>query len=557
MKFSLQLCLSALLLSATSQAHRGQESQSLSPEPSPYPRALQPNNPQLYCKSEPDAEGQCCHYHSVERTNEKLAPLLQDLVKTSFFRYWKTNLHKDCPFWEGSLECVLRDCSVEEAEEHEIPEAWKQSTLSSVSSELDDPFSLMSESCHFGPEDFCINDEKSIDGCYINLIKNPERYTAYGGESAARVWSAIYRENCFNLKEEDFVADLKKERSYGEVCLEKEIFYRLISGLHASISTHICDQYLNRKTGEWYQNLDCFIVRLGDHPERVKNMYFLHSLLTRAISKLSPYLLDHSTHPFCSSTSEDTHKIESLVEDIAHVANGCSNTFDERALFRDAESQSLKNEWKERFRNISMIMDCVSCEKCRLWGKLQTTGVGTALKVLFSFGDSATEYNLTRGEIVALFNTYNRLSESVEAVQRFRDMYAQKESHPHLHEPVSPPAAQATPETQLPPIPLDITGNLGQIRITNYVTYSIGLVMILIGFARFGMTLWQWKNKTLKLPEGFEWGTDGRIVNTEEIEKEQEKADKDREEEEWKEEFGREQDGVDVKKLTKRKRRHD
>ena len=34
---------------------------------------------------------------------------------------------------------------------------------------------------------------------------------------------------------------------------------------------------------------------------------------------------------------------------------------------------------------MSRIMDCVSCEKCRLWGKIQITGLGTALKILFSF----------------------------------------------------------------------------------------------------------------------------------------------------------------------------
>ena len=26
-------------------------------------------------------------------------------------------------------------------------------------------------------------------------------------------------------------------------------------------------------------------------------------------------------------------------------------------------------------------MDCVGCDKCKLWGKLQVTGLGTALKV--------------------------------------------------------------------------------------------------------------------------------------------------------------------------------
>ena len=67
-------------------------------------------------------------------------------------------------------------------------------------------------------------------------------------------------------------------------------------------------------------------------------------------------------------------------------------------------------------------MDCVGCDKCRLWGKLQITGMGTALKILFS-GDSMgpessitkdtnkktdVPFQLTRTEIVALFNSVGR-----------------------------------------------------------------------------------------------------------------------------------------------------
>jgi len=38
---------------------------------------------------------------------------------------------------------------------------------------------------------------------------------------------------------------------------------------------------------------------------------------------------------------------------------------------------------------ISAIMDCVGCEKCRLWGNPQVLGLGTALKFFFSVnGDS-------------------------------------------------------------------------------------------------------------------------------------------------------------------------
>ena len=37
----------------------------------------------------------------------------------------------------------------------------------------------------------------------------------------------------------------------------------------------------------------------------------------------------------------------------------------------------------------SALMDCVGCEKCRLWGKLQVLGLGTALKILFSVDGQA------------------------------------------------------------------------------------------------------------------------------------------------------------------------
>jgi hypothetical protein len=37
------------------------------------------------------------------------------------------------------------------------------------------------------------------DGVYVDLSQNPERFTGYAGVSAARVWKSIYEENCFNI----------------------------------------------------------------------------------------------------------------------------------------------------------------------------------------------------------------------------------------------------------------------------------------------------------------------------------------------------------------------
>ena len=84
-------------------------------------------------------------------------------------------------------------------------------------------------------------------------------------------------------------------------------------------------------------------------------------------------------------------------------------------------------QFQGRFRNISRIMDCVGCEKCKLWGKLQVLGIGTALKILMSQDDLADSqathehgYSLQRNEVIALVNTLGQLSASVQSVRDWR-----------------------------------------------------------------------------------------------------------------------------------------
>lgn len=67
-----------------------------------------------------------CDYASVERANKQhLNPLLTRLVRTPFFRYFKVNLWCDCSFWPDDSMCMLRDCSVCECADEEIPQIWK------------------------------------------------------------------------------------------------------------------------------------------------------------------------------------------------------------------------------------------------------------------------------------------------------------------------------------------------------------------------------------------------------------------------------------------------
>jgi hypothetical protein len=52
----------------------------------------------------------------------------------------------------------------------------------------------------------------------------------------------------------------------------------------------------------------------------------------------------------------------------------CPMPFDEGRLWRGEQGPALLGRMQATFRNITRIMDCVGCEKCKLWGKLQTLG---------------------------------------------------------------------------------------------------------------------------------------------------------------------------------------
>lgn len=289
---------------------------------------------------------------------------------------------------------------------------------------------------------FCIPEDEDSNCVFVSLVDNEERYTGYHGTHARAIWGSIYRENCFeshmtedsssSIESLDPMGVSSVDGGYGEAghakqefaqvlrdplrsghgnqetCVEKRIFYRIISGMHASISAHICAAYLNQLSGKWEANATCFDERLRAHPERVSNLFFNYVVVSRAIGKLRDYL-DHYT--FCSGdpshdmyTSSQVRRITTLASDIH---------YDESPLFED---RLLKEDFRNRFRNISMLMDCVGCDKCRLWGKVQTAGYGTALKILF---DDTPKIELRRGELVALFNTYGRLSASLDSLKAF------------------------------------------------------------------------------------------------------------------------------------------
>ncbi|KAL0275521.1 UNVERIFIED_CONTAM: hypothetical protein PYX00_003345 [Menopon gallinae] len=426
-----------------------------------------------FCQLKGQVDDCTCNVGTVDYFNNiKIYPRLQSLLTKDYFRFYKVNLKCGCPFWSDDSRCSIRFCHVEPCSEHDVPagiKGYNENTVhhieeaafkyteaaqtSDCNSDVDNELGYLNKTISKASyeefelwkayddvqDNFCVINEESEDSDYVDLTLNPERYTGYKGKSAHRVWHSIYKENCFRV-ENSYGAYIQSSKLDG-MCLEKRAFYRVISGLHASINIHLCANYLlsekntfGSPKGVWGPNVGEFNRRFslestsGEGPQWLKNLYFLYLLELRALAKASTFL---ERDEFYTGNDKEDEEVRDAVSDLLKVIKAFPEHFNETAMFNGGkEAQTLKEEFKQHFRNISRIMDCVGCDKCKLWGKLQIHGIGTALKILFSgrFEErnlpalSRQQFQLKRGEIVALFNSFGRLSTSIFKLEGFRNI---------------------------------------------------------------------------------------------------------------------------------------
>eukprot|EP00112_Aurelia_sp_Birch-Aquarium-sp1_P001597 Seg1173.7 transcript_id=Seg1173.7/GoldUCD/mRNA.D3Y31 product="ERO1-like protein beta" protein_id=Seg1173.7/GoldUCD/D3Y31 len=423
-----------------------------------------------FCKLNGQIDDCCCSVETVDKLNIHIFPRITSLVtKSSYFKYFKVNLDKGCPFWPDDSRCAIKDCAVDVCSEDEVPigiskfkgkysafsadeHQHNEDSYQCAAGELghlgDVNASITDEQLgHFedwtehddSEHKFCdVDDELGPGMKYVDLTLNPEKYTGYSGFSARRIWNSIYKENCFVPQSHTLTYASLKTHSIDSMCLERRVFYRTISGMHASINLHLSYKYLlsGPMYGKsiWGPNLKEFRKRFspettdGLGPTWLKNLYTTYLLVLRAITKAKPYWEQEN---FYTGNKEEDKMVKELVLDIVKSAMQCPSTFDETLMFSGdtKRAKDLKEEFRSHFYNITQIMDCVGCDKCRLWGKLQTQGLGTALKILFSSDNWKTipmikgkRFKLSRIEIVALFNALGRFSSSVHSLSKFKEM---------------------------------------------------------------------------------------------------------------------------------------
>ena len=209
----------------------------------------------------------------------------------------------------------------------------------------------------------------------MNLLENQETFTAYVG---GPIWRTIYEENC--LLDQAF-SDLKQRANdvrarlldSAESCTEATLLYHLMSGLHASVNAHVSEGFEGPENS-LVNNQTYFLDHVGNHPDRVKNLHFTYAAVVKAITIMEQSLVqkDYETGLGTQDDLKAKRLILSLLKRLAQ--SDCDEPFREKNFFRHEAADEVENELlseiQYKFYNISRVMDCISCDKCRLNGKV-------------------------------------------------------------------------------------------------------------------------------------------------------------------------------------------
>jgi flavocytochrome c len=463
------------------------------------PSTLAENN--ICCGPLEDAK---CAVADVERANvEQLHSILQELAKNEYFQLFHLPTDRECPYWHtaastssaesaSSSESTTHKCDTVAPADDPLFSAFDSSSSSSSTPPPPPACAIVAEPAPAAPSfawrpatdavdrtitrnedvalrrgrannedpdcdnadlpsfwlDMCgaIDDSEAADDAtstqFVSLTKNPERWTGYNG---SEVWRAMYVENCF---QNNATADPDA------MCYEERVLYRLLSGMHASINIHISKNYYPPRKGKrdtFEPNPRRYWQQFARHPERLRNLHFAFVVLLRAVQRGSAYLSSQTQYG-----ERGLQLVRRLIDsNVLHSCNAVFSAFDESVLF-SGDGGTLptthKQQFKHVFRNISTLFDCVTCQQCRLHGKLQLLGVGTALKLLLLPQELIS---VTRQEAVALFNTLAKFSDAIvsarELEQQARDLMDREAVAAAAAAAATAPAT--TPATAPPPPP--------------------------------------------------------------------------------------------------------
>eukprot|EP01017_Pseudomicrothorax_dubius_P037353 TRINITY_DN5465_c0_g1_i3.p1 TRINITY_DN5465_c0_g1~~TRINITY_DN5465_c0_g1_i3.p1 ORF type:complete len:415 (+),score=113.77 TRINITY_DN5465_c0_g1_i3:26-1270(+) len=329
----------------------------------------------------------CVQGEELRDKNKEIFKALTELEHTKYFTNFMLNFDIPCPRWAKEKICALasRTSPDSKCDDAELNYYETNNTVQENNQNLD--------------LDTILKGADPAQGDLINLLNNPEAYTGYQGQ---KVWNAVTEENCFRKPQQNS-------------CSKDQSLDRLISGFHSSVSTHLSFKYADPHAAshKYTPNFQIWFPRVGNYQERIENLYFAYSIMLRAIQRAEPLVRNFK---YETDDKESDQKTKTLINKIYDkLLPKCSQSLAEDKEMLTFLAPELRSQLISYYNNITSMINCVYCEKCRMYGKLQTYGLGTALKILLQEEDdlSKTNVKIAPNEMIAFVGFFTRLSQSV------------------------------------------------------------------------------------------------------------------------------------------------
>lgn len=359
----------------------------------------------------PETENLLSVSETLKMADETM-PFLQKLVQQNFFKYFRVDIQKECPLSELSICRNENSCVLNSKDDSNVPKKWLDEDQKEKDKNSISPImfydTMKPHSLENNPGNDWSFDRLSNNSIYIDLQVDKEQFTGYQG---GHIWKKIYDENCWNAFDK---------------CNDNKFLYKIVSGMHTSVSSHLTEYYYDDQKKETYANNTLYYDKVGNYPERLSNLLFSVNIMWRAFNRFADRI---------TSFEIDTGELLKDIQTKGYLA-GLTDTlqpvkdffFEEKLVFgRILDHDEQKRQFNKYFTDITKLMDCVECKKCRVYGKMQILGIGTALRILLN--ENLQE--LTRNELVAFVNTIAKWTESVQIIRRMRER-AKEESNNHL-----------------------------------------------------------------------------------------------------------------------------
>lgn len=344
---------------------------------------------------------------SLNRIIDKIHPILIELTQQKFFHYFRVDVSTKCPFWGAEAKCKNKqfcklncDCPTEK-----LPSTWvaedmkirENNAFSKIEfADIMKPIKQKKDNWSF--------DEITDNSIYVDLLDDKEQYTGYQGQ---KIWKALYEDHCMKISSD---------------CGSGDFLYKMISGMHTSVSSHLTEYFVEfsqfNQSQIVYPKEEFYFEKVGNFPERIQNLRFAVQILLRSFVRYIDLIKN-----FNVDTGEFSNdmKTKQLIQKLVNIlGDEKDKKFDESLIFGTENNIQQKREaYLRYFTNMTKVMDCVDCMKCKAYGKMQILGLSVALRILIKKSDTF----LTRNELVAYVNTLNKWTESVKIVSRMRQRF--------------------------------------------------------------------------------------------------------------------------------------